>query len=94
MTLSGRVAYRRANMYVKRYVFQRGPKRYAYLRLVQAFRDDSGKVRHRVVATLGREDELKASGQLDQLAASFARLDPPRIRSTHRRTWQGRRPPH
>ena len=66
-------------MYVKRYVFQRGPKRYAYLRLVQAFRDDSGKVRHRVVATLGREDELKASGQLDQLAASFARLDPPRI---------------
>jgi transposase len=30
-----------------------------------------------VVANLGREDELKASGQLEQLAASFARLDPP-----------------
>ena len=66
-------------MYLKRYVVERGPKHYAYLRLVQAFRDDSGKVRHRVLATLGREDELKASGQLDQLAASFARLDPPRI---------------
>jgi len=66
-------------MYVKRYVFQRGPKRYAYLRLVQAFRNEEGKVRHRVVATLGREDELKASGQLDHLAASFTRLDPPRI---------------
>jgi hypothetical protein len=66
-------------MYLKRYVVRRGPKHYAYLRLVQAFRDDSGKVRHRVVATLGREDELKTSGQLDQLAASFARLDPPRI---------------
>jgi len=66
-------------MYVKRYVVQRGAKRYAYLRLVQAFRDESAKVRHRVVATLGREDELKASGQLDQLAAAFTRLDPPRI---------------
>ena len=66
-------------MYIKRYVVKRGAKRYAYLRLVQAFRDDSGKVRHRVVATLGREDELKASGQLDQLAAAFTRLDPPRI---------------
>lgn len=66
-------------MYIKRYVVTRGPKRYAYLRLVQAFRDDSGHVRHRVVATLGREDELKASGQLDQLAAAFTRLDPPRI---------------
>lgn len=66
-------------MYVKRYVVKRGAKRYAYLRLVQAFRDESGRVRHRVVATLGREDELKASGQLDQLAATFTRLDPPRI---------------
>lgn len=66
-------------MYLKRYVVVRGPKRYAYLRLVQAFRDDSGRVRHRVVATLGREDELKASGQLDQLAAAFTRMDPPRI---------------
>jgi hypothetical protein len=28
-------------------------------------------------AAAGREDELKASGQLEQLAASFARLDPP-----------------
>jgi len=71
--------YRRANMYIKRYVFKRGARRYVYLRLVQAFRNDEGKVRHRVIATLGREDELKASGQLDQLAASFTRLDPPRI---------------
>ena len=36
-------------------------------------------MRHRVLRTLGREDELKASGQLDQLAASFARLDPPPV---------------
>ena len=29
------------------------------------------------MATSGREDPLKAPGQLEQLAASFARLDPP-----------------
>jgi transposase len=66
-------------MYVKRHAVRRGDKRYVYLRLVEAYRDENGKVRHRVLRTLGREDELKASGQLDQLAASFARLDPPRV---------------
>ena len=67
-------------MYVKRHaVVKPGGRRYVYLRLVQAYRDDEGRVRHRVLRTLGREDELKASGQLDQLAASFARLDPPPV---------------
>jgi transposase len=64
-------------MYVKRYVVQRGRRQYVYLRLVEAYRDEQGSVRHRVVASLGREDQLKASGQLDQLAAAFTRLDPP-----------------
>ncbi len=64
-------------MYVKRHAVRRGRNRYVYLRLVQAYRDDQGRVRHRVLKTLGREDELKASGQLEQLMGSFARLDPP-----------------
>jgi transposase len=64
-------------MYVKRHAVRRGEKRYVYLRLVESYRDEAGKVRHRVLKTLGREDELKASGQLEQLAGSFARLDPP-----------------
>ena len=64
-------------MYVKRHAVIKGGKRYVYLRLVRAYRDADGRVRHEVLRTLGREDELKASGQLDQLAASFARLDPP-----------------
>src|SRR6266516_1659902 len=64
-------------MYVKRYVVRRGRRQYVYLRLVEAFRDEQGRVRHRVLHTLGREDQLKASGQLDQLAAAFTRLDPP-----------------
>lgn len=66
-------------MYLKRNTIKRGPKQYVYLRLVQAFRNEAGKVRHRVLATLGREDDLKKSGQLDQLAAAFTRADPPRV---------------
>jgi hypothetical protein len=64
-------------VYVKRHRVRRGEKHYVYLRLVQAYRDEHGRVRHRVLQTLGREDELKASGQLEQLMGSFARLDPP-----------------
>ncbi|MGH3998437.1 MAG: IS1634 family transposase [Pseudonocardiaceae bacterium] len=66
-------------MYVKRHTVSKQGRRYVYLRLVEAYRDAGGKVRHRVLRTLGREDQLKASGQLDQLAASFARLDPPPV---------------
>ena len=66
-------------MYVKRHKVRRKGKDYTYLRLVEAFRTEDGKVRHRLLHTLGREDMLKASGQLDQLAASFARLDPPPV---------------
>jgi len=66
-------------MYVKRHAVVRGGKRYVYLRLVEAYRDERGRVRHRVLTTLGREDHLKTSGQLDQLAASFTRLDPPPV---------------
>jgi hypothetical protein len=64
-------------MYVRRHTVRKGGRTYVYLRLVEAYRDQAGQVRHRLVATLGREDQLKASGQLEQLAASFARLDPP-----------------
>jgi transposase len=64
-------------MYIKRHAVRRGRNRYVYLRLVQAYRDEQGRVRHRVLKTLGREDQLKASGQLEQLMGSFARLDPP-----------------
>lgn len=65
-------------MFVKRTKVKReGGGEYVYLQLVEGYRDEGGKVRHRVVAKLGREDELKANGQLDALAGAFARLDPP-----------------
>jgi hypothetical protein len=76
-------------MYVKRHAVRRGSKRYVYLRLVQAYRDEQGRVRHRVLKTLGREDELKASGQLEQLMGSFARLDPP-LAGVRRERCEGR----
>lgn len=63
-------------MYVRIKRVERGDKSYEYVQLVEGHRVD-GKVRQKVVATLGRLDELKASGQLDRLAGSFARLDPP-----------------
>jgi len=45
----------------------------AYLQIVESFRD-AGKPRQRVIATLGRMDELTASGQLESLLASGARF--------------------
>ena len=64
-------------MFVKETKVKRSGREYRYLQLVEGYRDDAGKVRHRVVANLGRKDALKDSGQLEALAGSFARLDPP-----------------
>src|SRR2546422_10654496 len=49
---------------------------YEYVHIVEGYRDESGKVRLRVVANLGRRDRLKDSGALDTLAGAFTRLDP------------------
>jgi hypothetical protein len=57
---------------------RRGDTVHEYVQLVEGHRE-GGKVRQRVVATLGRLDEMKASGQLDRFAGAFARLDPPPV---------------
>src|SRR6516225_9026045 len=49
---------------------------YEYVHIVEGYRGEDGKVRHRVVANLGRRDRLKDSGALDNLAGAFTRLDP------------------
>src|SRR3954462_3274947 len=64
-------------MFVKETKVKRSGREYSYLQLVEGYRDENGKVRHRVVANLGRRNVLKDSGQLEALAGSFARLDPP-----------------
>jgi hypothetical protein len=66
-------------MFVKETTVRRGSRSYTYLQMVEGYRDERGRVRHRVVANLGRKDALKASGQLEALAGSFARLDPPLV---------------
>lgn len=64
-------------MFVKETTVRRGTRSYTYLQMVEGYRDEAGRVRHRVVANLGRKDALKSSGQLEALAGSFTRLDPP-----------------
>ena len=63
-------------MYPRVKKVRRGDQVHQYVQLVEG-RREGGKVRQRVVATLGRLDELKASGQLERWAGAFARLDPP-----------------
>src|ERR1700722_19825870 len=63
-------------MFLKETRVRRGEQVYTYVQLVQGFRE-GGRVRMRVVANLGRKEQLKASGELDRLAAAFTRLDPP-----------------
>jgi hypothetical protein len=63
-------------MYPKVKTVRRGGRSYEYLELVEG-RREGGRVRQHVVATLGRLDELRAGGQLEQLAAGLARLHQP-----------------
>jgi hypothetical protein len=56
---------------VKRSVQQRTV--YEYLQIVESFRE-AGHVRQRVLATLGRRDQLVAAGTLDGLLTSLARF--------------------
>ena len=55
-------------MYVK--ITNSGPRR--YVQLVESFRDDSGKVKKRTVATLGRLDQL--GGELDSVINGLMRV--------------------
>jgi hypothetical protein len=64
-------------MFLKETSVKRGERRYTYIQLVEGYRDESGRVRQRVVANLGRKERLKQSGMAEALAAAFARLDPP-----------------
>jgi len=63
-------------MFVRVQKVRQAGRTYEYVHIVEGYRDEAGKVRHRVVANLGRRDRLKSSGALDNLAAAFTRLDP------------------
>lgn len=70
------MAYHVGEMFVRIQRVKRAERVYEYVHIVEGYRDEAGKVRHRVVANLGRRDQLKDSGALDNLAAAFTRLDP------------------
>lgn len=55
-------------MFVK--VTRSGPRR--YLQLVEAYRNDAGKVRHRTVASLGRLEQVE--GQLDAVISGLLKI--------------------
>ena len=44
----------------------------SYLQIVESYRED-GRVRQRVIGTIGRLEELTARGQVDQLLRSLAK---------------------
>jgi len=64
-------------MFLEETTVRGGGRSYVYVQLVQGYRDERGRVRQRVLANLGRKEKLKASGELERLAAAFTRLDPP-----------------
>lgn len=55
-------------MFIK--ITRSGPRR--YLQLVEAFRDEAGKARHRTLVTLGRLDQL--DGQLDSAISGLLKV--------------------
>jgi hypothetical protein len=54
------------------FVREKTAKGHAYLYLVESVRE-GGRVRQRIIRALGRKDALLASGELERLAAAFAR---------------------
>jgi hypothetical protein len=55
------------------FVRQKPAGRYRYLQVVESFRED-GKVKQKVVCTLGRLDRLQAEGNIDGLVKSLSRF--------------------
>lgn len=51
-----------------------GGKIYEYLRLIESYRDENGRCRHRVVTNLGRLDQMQ--GQLEELVDKLRRFCP------------------
>ena len=45
---------------------------HSYLQIVESYRE-AGRVRQRVIGTIGRMEELEARGQVDQLLRSLAK---------------------
>jgi hypothetical protein len=60
-------------VFVKTSTVRRDNRSYEYLSLVEAFRDEGGKTRHRTIVRLGEAAALRASGELDRIVAALQR---------------------
>ncbi len=61
-------------MFVKRTRVSSGKRTYEYLTLVESFRDDAGRNRHRTIARLGEVSALAANGDLDRIIGALQRF--------------------
>jgi hypothetical protein len=61
-------------MFVKRSQVKSGKRTYEYLSLVESFRDEAGRSRHRTIARLGEVSALRANGELDRIIAALQRF--------------------
>ncbi len=62
-----------AGVFVKTSTVRRGKRRYEYLALAGAFRDEAGRTRHPTVLRLGEASGLRATGELDRIVAALRR---------------------
>ena len=61
-------------MFVKRTRVSSGKRTYEYLSLVESYRDDAGRNRHRTIARLGEVTALAANGDLDRIIGALQRF--------------------
>jgi hypothetical protein len=61
-------------MFIKRTKGGSKNKPIYYLQLTKGYRDKDGKPRHKVLCTLGREDEIFNNGLMEDLTKKFAQL--------------------
>lgn len=59
-------------MFVKTTTVRRGNKTDEYLSLVEAYRDDAGRARHRTLYRLGEAGALRSTGELDRIIAALS----------------------
>ncbi len=64
-------------MFVKTTKVRRDNRTYEYLSLAEAYRDEAGKTRHRILVRLGEASRLRDTGELDRIIAALMRhVDP------------------
>ncbi len=61
-------------VFVKRTKVSSGKRTYEYLSLVESYRDETGRNRHRTIARLGEVGALAANGDLDRIITALQRF--------------------